>query len=291
MNISKPLSKKGKLALTLSACFVVAFSGVYATIAKSEAEKRIEKEVEIRKSKSADASGAKSIQATIVENGITYKNDNGVYTIEENGQTRSMTNGEIVEFEKRLEDIPEPPIPAIPEAPGKPMKVEKIIEKKEIKTTSNDEGEQALVAHFTKPPQYPKHAAENGIEGHVTFKFDVDPNGKPLNIRVHDSKPGGVFDEVAMDAIQEWKFAESNYGKKDLKYMIKFDLGQSEVPEPPKPPQPESPQAAKEVVNNNKVALNEASNKLEQLLTFKLHVSSKSERALDKLVKDEVQGC
>lgn len=292
MNISKPLSKKGKLALTLSACFVVAFSGAYATIAKSEAETRVEKEVEIRKTKSTDGSGSKSIQATIVENGITYKNDNGVYTIEENGQTRSMTNGEIVEFEKRLEDIPEPPELSQPPTPDSPMGAKKIVQvKSEITVSDREEVKEKAIPTYTKPPEYPAYAAQNAIDGHVTFKFDVDADGKPYNIRVIESEPEGMFDTVAREAIQEWEFVESNYGKKDLKYMIKFDLGQNEVPEPPKPPKPEQPKAAKEIVKNKGVVLNETSNKLEQLLTFKLHVNSKSERALDKLVKNEAQDC
>lgn len=275
MNISKPLSKKGKLALTLSACFVVAFSGAYATIAKSNAETRVEKEVEIRKTKSSDASGAKSIQATIVENGVTYKNDNGVYTIEEDGQTRAMTNGEIVEYEKRLEEVPMPPQPPMPEHP---KEIEKVIEEE-------------VVPIATIPPEYPIYAAENGIEGYVMFKFDLDANGKPLNIRVDESKPEGVFDTVAMDAIQEWKFSKSNDGRKDIQYKLKFQLEPNEVPEPPKPPKPEQPKAAKEIVKDNKVVRNETSNQLEELLTFKLHVNSKSESALDQLIKDEAQDC
>lgn len=278
MNISKPLSKKGKLALTLSACFVIAFSGAYATIAKSEAEARVEKEVEIRKTKSADTSGEKSIQATIIENGVTYKNDNGVYTIEENGQKRAMTNGEIVEFEKRLEEVPMPPKPPKPEHPEHPKEIEKVIEEE-------------VVPIVTIPPEYPIYAAENRIEGYVTFKFDLDANGKPLNIRVDESKPEGVFDTVAMDAIQEWKFSKSNDGRKDIQYKLKFQLEPNEVPEPPQPPEPEQPKAAKEIAKNKEMVLNETSNKLEQLLTFKLHINSKSERALDKLVKDEAQDC
>lgn len=224
MNISKPLSKKGKLALTLGACFVIAFSGVYASIAKSEADKRIEKEVEIRKTKSADGSGVKSIQATIVQNGIIYKNDNGVYTIEENGQTRSMTNGEIVEFEKKLEDIPEPPELSQPDAPDSPRKVQKIVyEKSDIRVSDREDVQDKAIPTFTSPPEYPKYAAENGIAGHVMFKFDVDSNGKPYNIRATESEPEGVFDEEAMNAIKQWKF-EKNKQAKDITYMLKFQL-------------------------------------------------------------------
>ncbi|MHC9509991.1 TonB family protein [Kangiella sp. M94] len=204
------------------------------------------------------------------DDGKVFSTKNGNFMVLEDGKEREMTKEEKVLFEKKMRTIPKPEMPRIPPQPKEPPPPKSAAKAKE-----------AEVAVFTVPPQYPKVAAEKGIEGHVTFKFDVDKNGKPLNIRVHESVPEGIFDEVAMNAIQQWEFVERNHGKKDLKYMIKFDLGQSEATKPPQPQKPEQSKAAK----------NEASNKLEQLLTFKLHVNSKSESALDKLVKDEVQGC
>ncbi|MBD3654019.1 TonB family protein [Kangiella sp.] len=199
--------------------------------ARTEIEKqRNLRKIEIRKVKSGDASGAKSVEATINEDGVIYKKVNGAYTIEENGQTRAMTNGEIIEFENRLENIPEPPELSSPSAPSAPLTPESpeevqnvIYEKSEIRVTDPKNVNEKATPTHTKPPQYPKYAAENGIAGHVLFKFDVDTNGKPYNIRATESEPEGVFDEVAMNAIEQWKF-EKNKQAKDITYMLKFEL-------------------------------------------------------------------
>ncbi|AUD78373.1 energy transducer TonB [Kangiella profundi] len=199
--------------------------------ARADVEKqRYLREVDIRKIRSGDASGTKSVEATINENGVIYKKVNGAYTIEENSQTRSMTNGEIVEFEKRLQNIPEPPMmrdpssPSAPPTPESPAEAQNIIyEKSEIRVTDPVNVNEKAIPTFTKPPEYPKYAAENGIAGHVMFKFDVDTDGKPYNIRATESEPEGVFDEVAMNAIEQWKF-EKNKQAKDISYMLEFQL-------------------------------------------------------------------
>ena len=55
-------------------------------------------------------------------------------------------------------------------------------------------------------PTYPKEAARNGVEGYVKMLFDITKDGKPYNIRVVESVPEGVFDEVAQYAVSTWAF-------------------------------------------------------------------------------------
>lgn len=139
------------------------------------------------------------------ESGKTFTAENGDYFIEENGKKRPMTEEEKAEFENKIQFIPSPEMPKQPPQPKKPKSVE---------------------VGFTKAPkapQYPKEAAEKGIEGHVVFNFDVDQNGHPLNIEVHDSVPEGVFDEVAFNAFKEWEFGE-NKNNQNLKYKLDFKL-------------------------------------------------------------------
>lgn len=199
--------------------------------ARADIEKqRHLREVDIRKIRTGDASGTKSVEATINENGVIYKKVNGAYTIEENGQSRSMTNGEIVEFEKRLKNIPEPPMlssprkPIAPGTPESPKNVQnRVYEKSEIRVTDPANVNEKAIPTFTSPPEYPKYAAENGIAGHVMFTFDVDADGKPYNIRATESEPQGVFDEVATKAIEQWKF-EKNKQASNIKYKLDFRL-------------------------------------------------------------------
>jgi bla regulator protein BlaR1 len=140
------------------------------------------------------------------DSGKTFTAEDGNYFIEENGSKRTMTKEEKAEFEKKIQFIPEPQIPVKPPQPKQPETVNKV--------------------GFTKAPkapQYPKVAVENGIEGHVVFKFDVDQKGKPLNIKVHESVPKGIFDEVALNAFQEWEFGE-NKQTQNLQYKLDFKL-------------------------------------------------------------------
>jgi TonB family protein len=59
-------------------------------------------------------------------------------------------------------------------------------------------------------PKYPIQAARDDIEGAVLLKFDVDPQGNTENIRVVAASPENVFDKVAIDALQQWKYASTS---------------------------------------------------------------------------------
>lgn len=55
-------------------------------------------------------------------------------------------------------------------------------------------------------PQYPRDAAMNQIEGHVTIEFTITESGSVRDPRVIDSDPPRVFDREAVRAILRWKF-------------------------------------------------------------------------------------
>lgn len=55
-------------------------------------------------------------------------------------------------------------------------------------------------------PRYPREAAEQGIEGHVTAEFTITENGTVEDIILVDSMPGEVFVEPAIDALARWRF-------------------------------------------------------------------------------------
>lgn len=57
------------------------------------------------------------------------------------------------------------------------------------------------------PPSYPKHAAEQGIDGRVVLVVDIDAEGRPLDVDVEKSEPAGVFDQAAIDAVRQWQFS------------------------------------------------------------------------------------
>ncbi|MFM2600758.1 energy transducer TonB [Vibrio fortis] len=61
-------------------------------------------------------------------------------------------------------------------------------------------------ASYKVAPKYPKEALSTGVEGSVEFRFDVDSNGKPINIQITRSWPKDVFDESATEALRQWTY-------------------------------------------------------------------------------------
>jgi len=58
---------------------------------------------------------------------------------------------------------------------------------------------------------YPERARERGIEGYVTVRFKVTTGGSVSSPRVVDSKPKGVFEQVALAMIRQWEFNPGTY--------------------------------------------------------------------------------
>ena len=56
-------------------------------------------------------------------------------------------------------------------------------------------------------PYYPIEALRAGIEGRVILRVQINTAGKPDKIVVETSSGFASFDESAIDAVREWKFA------------------------------------------------------------------------------------
>ena len=56
------------------------------------------------------------------------------------------------------------------------------------------------------PPQYPRDAARSGITGWVQLEVLVNADGTVRSARVLESKPKGMFEAAAMQAVLRWKF-------------------------------------------------------------------------------------
>ena len=66
------------------------------------------------------------------------------------------------------------------------------------------EGEAVPIVRIA--PQWPREALEQGIEGFVQLEVLIDTDGSIKNVKVLDSKPGGMFVRNAIRAVQRWKF-------------------------------------------------------------------------------------
>ena len=55
-------------------------------------------------------------------------------------------------------------------------------------------------------PVYPESARVQRIEGYVTLAYDLTVTGEVVNVRIVDAEPVGVFEAVALQAVQSWRF-------------------------------------------------------------------------------------
>ncbi len=76
--------------------------------------------------------------------------------------------------------------------------------------------------------EYPPRARAKGITGYVLFNLLITPSGEVETAQILESVPPGVFDEVALAAIRQWRFEPAVYQGKNVrvwaKQKISFNL-------------------------------------------------------------------
>jgi len=55
-------------------------------------------------------------------------------------------------------------------------------------------------------PDYPDNARENRVEGRIIIEYTISEEGHPVDVRIVESTPPGVFDAVAINAIHQWRY-------------------------------------------------------------------------------------
>ncbi|HEX7116799.1 MAG TPA: TonB family protein [Steroidobacter sp.] len=56
------------------------------------------------------------------------------------------------------------------------------------------------------PPEYPREAQRQGLEGWVDVEFTVAPDGTTQDLVVRNSEPPGVFESAALESVERWRF-------------------------------------------------------------------------------------
>ena len=80
-------------------------------------------------------------------------------------------------------------------------------------------------------PRWPRKALMEGIEGYVRLCFDIQPDGKAIDVKVVDSNPRRLFDRTAQRAVYKWKFKPQVVDgvavlQKNMCYTMEFKLEQ-----------------------------------------------------------------
>jgi len=55
-------------------------------------------------------------------------------------------------------------------------------------------------------PVYPQEARRNKIEGYVKLELVISPEGGVIGAKIMESKPKGLFDSAAVQAVYKWRF-------------------------------------------------------------------------------------
>jgi len=63
--------------------------------------------------------------------------------------------------------------------------------------------------------------------GFVELDFDVDDEGRPINIEIRKSSLGRRFDNSALNAFRKWRLCPREAGKLDQTVRIEFESGTS----------------------------------------------------------------
>lgn len=69
---------------------------------------------------------------------------------------------------------------------------------------ANSDGEYLPIVKIA--PQYPRSAAQRGIEGYVVLEFTVTTLGTVKDVKVIEAEPANIFNQAAISAAQKFKY-------------------------------------------------------------------------------------
>lgn len=67
-------------------------------------------------------------------------------------------------------------------------------------------GSQQAMPLYRVDPNYPAKARKRRAEGFVIIKFNIDPQGKPVDLEIIDANPKRLFEQEAIKALKQWRY-------------------------------------------------------------------------------------
>jgi protein TonB len=96
-------------------------------------------------------------------------------------------------------------------------------------TMTDDTVDQPPKPVVQNPMPYPARAKAQGVTGYVLLSVLIGPTGMVEKVRVLESNPPGVFDDVAVAGVQTWRFEPAQYRGEAVRVWatqrVRFDLG------------------------------------------------------------------
>jgi protein TonB len=90
-------------------------------------------------------------------------------------------------------------------------------------------GPSYAAAYLSNPvPQYPAAARRLKLQGTVTVRVLVSPEGRPKTVKLEKTSGARILDDAALDAVQHWLFVPARRGDKpiaaDVDVPVRFRL-------------------------------------------------------------------
>jgi len=93
---------------------------------------------------------------------------------------------------------------------------------------TDDSVDQPPRATRQTPLPYPSSARKQGVEGYVVLSVLISAAGEIEKVQVLEASPTGLFEESAVQGIQNWRFEPAQYQGRNVsvwaKQRIRFDL-------------------------------------------------------------------
>ncbi|MBO6796030.1 energy transducer TonB [Maricaulis sp.] len=86
-----------------------------------------------------------------------------------------------------------------------------------------------LAAVQAELPSYPGRAYQNGRQGWVVVRFDVNTDGSVARTRIARSVPDGVFDRASRRAVSSWVFRPLEGAQTLENCVVMFEFRAGEV--------------------------------------------------------------
>ncbi|MFN3835616.1 MAG: energy transducer TonB [Glycocaulis sp.] len=71
-------------------------------------------------------------------------------------------------------------------------------------------------------PEYPRGAERRNLEGQVTVRYNVTPEGEVADVEVVDATPAGVFERAVLRALEQWRYAPAGETTEGVEQHFNF---------------------------------------------------------------------
>ncbi|AZU03248.1 TonB family protein [Glycocaulis alkaliphilus] len=71
-------------------------------------------------------------------------------------------------------------------------------------------------------PEYPRGAERRNLEGAVSVRYNVTPEGQVADVEIVEATPAGVFDRAVLRALEQWQYAPADETTEGVEQVFNF---------------------------------------------------------------------